>query len=160
MLPFKLDLRHGVPVHQQIHEAVKRAIVGGLLRPGDRFPSVRQLSLELRINPNTAHKVTSALVAEGVLEVHPGIGTVVASRPPASATEREALLEDRLQRLVIEARHLRLSLDDVRDALERHWRALGGNAPDEGLEAGPKPRSASGGRDGAPHPAPQREKKR
>jgi GntR family transcriptional regulator len=56
MLPFSIDLRPGLPVAEQILFAVKKAVVGGQLRPGDRFPSVRVLSQELKINPNTAHR--------------------------------------------------------------------------------------------------------
>lgn len=158
MLPFRFELRHGAPVHQQILQAVKRAVVAGLIRPGDRFPSVRQLSLELRINPNTAHKVIAALVADGVLEVHPGIGTLVASRPPASAAERRVLLEDQLQRLVIEARHLSLNLEEVQEALSRHWRDVGGAAGDrdEAVTA----RRPTADRPGAPRPGSLKEKKR
>jgi DNA-binding transcriptional regulator YhcF (GntR family) len=55
-----------------------KAVVSGQTRAGDPFPSVRELSKTLKINPNPAHKVVTHLVAEGVLEVHSGIGTVVA----------------------------------------------------------------------------------
>ena len=61
MLPFSLVLQAGTPIHEQVAYAVRRAVVTGQLRPGDPFPSVRALSLELKINPNTAHKIVSAL---------------------------------------------------------------------------------------------------
>ena len=56
MLPFSIELKPGLPVSEQILFAVKRSVVAGQMRPGDKFPSVRVLSQELRINPNTAHK--------------------------------------------------------------------------------------------------------
>jgi DNA-binding transcriptional MocR family regulator len=59
-------------------------MVSGQLRPGDPFPSVRALSKELKINPNTAHKIVAHLVNEGLLETRPGIGTVVAALPDSS----------------------------------------------------------------------------
>jgi GntR family transcriptional regulator len=122
MTPFTLDLRPGVSVYRQILYAVKRAVIFGQLRPGDPFPSVRALSQELKINPNTAHKAIAALVAEGLLEVRPGIGTLVAEVPPASRAQRARLLERDVEPLVVEAKKLGLELADVLRAVEQHWR--------------------------------------
>jgi len=124
MLPFTIDIQPGASIYEQVVFAVKRAIVSGRLRPGDRFPSVRKLSQELKINPNTAHKVVSALVADGHLEVRPGIGTLIAKAPPASRRERRELLGGELERLVVEAKRLSLELDDVLEALHEHWKGL------------------------------------
>jgi GntR family transcriptional regulator len=125
MLPFVLTLRPGPPVHEQVLFAVKKALVAGQLRPGDEFPSVRVLSRELRINPNTAHKVVAALVGEGLLDVRPGIGTFVADRTTPGRQQRRALLRDEVERLVVEARHLSLDVQDVVDAVVEHWGRLG-----------------------------------
>jgi len=89
---------------------------------GSRFPPVRTLSQELRINPNTAHKVVAALTAEGVLQVHPGIGTVVAKPSAGSVEDRAALLNDEIERLVVEARRLGLDEEKITAAVRRHWR--------------------------------------
>lgn len=126
MLPFSIEIKPGLPVAEQILFAVKRAVVAAQLRPGDRFPSVRTLSQELRINPNTAHKVVAALVAEGVLVTTPAVGSVVAERGPGGRRERGELLGAELERLVVEAKKLGLPLDDVQAALATHWRKLGG----------------------------------
>jgi GntR family transcriptional regulator len=96
-------------------------MVSGRLRPGDEFPSVRALSRELRINPNTAHKIVATLTAEGLLEVRPGIGTFVADRQASSAADRRVLLREDVERLVVEARHLSLDVQDVLDAVSEHW---------------------------------------
>ena len=124
MLPFSVAIRPGLSVHEQVVFAVKKAIVSGRLRPGDEFPSVRVLSRELRINPNTAHKAVATLTAEGLLEVRPGIGTFVAGRQSSSAAERRALLREDVERLVVEARHLSLDVQDVLDAVTEHWNRL------------------------------------
>ncbi len=124
MLPFSVELRSGPPVFEQVVYAVKKAAISGVLRPGDRFPSVRILSQELRINPNTAHKAVAALVAENILEVRPGIGTVVGAIPAATGRQRGALLGGEVERLVVEAKKLRLEIDDVRRAVEEHWDRL------------------------------------
>lgn len=124
MLPFTVVLKPGLSVHEQVLFAVKKAIVSGRMRPGDEFPSVRALSRELRINPNTAHKVVAALLTDGLLEVRPGIGTFVAGRPASTAEQRRALLREEVERLVVEARHLHLDVQDVVDAITEQWARL------------------------------------
>ena len=126
MLPFSIELKPGLPIAEQILFAVKKAVVAGQLRPGDRFPSVRVLSQELRINPNTAHKVVAALVHEGVLVTTPAVGSIVAEPAAGSRQERAALLGAEVERLVVEARQLGLDLDAVQRAVADHWRKLGG----------------------------------
>jgi GntR family transcriptional regulator len=101
-------------------------MVAGQLRPGDGFPSVRALSKELKINPNTAAKVVAHLVSEGLLEMRPGIGTVVAKLPDATARERTQLLDQQIEELVVEAKRLGIELDKTQAALTAHWNRLGG----------------------------------
>ncbi|MGA7411546.1 MAG: GntR family transcriptional regulator [Bryobacteraceae bacterium] len=124
MIPFRLTFRPGISLYEQVVYAAKRAIISGAIRPGDSFPSVRALSKELKINPNTAHKVIGQLVAEGVLEVRVGVGTVVAVIGKSSAADRSSLLKSKLEELVVEAKQLGLELDDVVQALTQHWRRL------------------------------------
>jgi len=126
MLPFSIELKAGLPVAEQILFAVKKAVVTGQLAAGDKFPSVRVLSQELKINPNTAHKVVAALVNEGVLVTTPAIGSVVAEREPGGRKERAELLGAELEWLVVEAKKLGLSLDEVQSGLAAHWKKLGG----------------------------------
>lgn len=126
MLPFSIELKPGLPVAEQILFAVKKAVVAGQLRPGDRFPSVRVLSQELKVNPNTAHKVVAALVAEGVLVTTPAVGSVVAAPEVGGKRERAELLGAEVEWLVVEARKLGLSLDEVQASLAAHWKKLGG----------------------------------
>ena len=99
-------------------------MIAGQLRPGDPFPSVRSLSRELKINPNTAHKVVGHLIAEGLLETRPGIGTVVAALPHSSRKERTALLGRDVEALVIGAKRLSIWLDDVLESITMHWQRL------------------------------------
>ncbi len=120
-LPFSVVFKSGLPVHDQVVFAVERSLVSGQLRAGDPFPSVRALSQQLRINPNTAHRIVSTLVRDGLLEVRPGTGTTVAKMPPASAAQRRALLNDEVERLVVAARKLSLGVDDVVDAVREQW---------------------------------------
>jgi GntR family transcriptional regulator len=124
MIPFHVEFRPGGKIYEQIVYAAKRAMMAGQLRPGDAFPSVRMLSRELKINPNTAHKVITYLVTAGLLEIRPGFGTVVATRPEASKAEKTELLEDRFEELVVEGKRLGIELGDMEEAIEKHWTRL------------------------------------
>src|SRR6267154_6215941 len=97
VIPFRLSFEPGISLYEQVVYAAKKAVVSGQMRPGDPFPSVRALSTALKINPNTAHKVITHLVAEGLIEVRPGLGTVVAERPLSTAAERGNLLKNELE---------------------------------------------------------------
>ena len=122
MLPFSVTLRPGRSLHDQLVFAVTKAIVTGQLRPGEPFPSVRTLSQELQINPNTAQKALTTLIERDLLEARPGIGTTVATWRPASGAKRRAVLADQLDRLVVEAKHLGFDLSDLVDALRKAWK--------------------------------------
>ncbi len=126
MIPFRLTFEPGISLYEQVVYAAKKAVVSGQMRPGDPFPSVRALSKALKINPNTAHKVITHLVAEGLIEVRSGVGTVVSERTASSAAERANLLKNELEQLVVEAKKLGLELGDVTEALLAHWKRLYG----------------------------------
>lgn len=119
-----MDFEPGVSLYEQVVYAAKKAVISGHMRPGDPFPSVRSLSKALKINPNTAHKVITHLVSDGLLEVRPGLGTVVAELPASTAAERAALLKKEVEQLVVEAKRLGLDLEEVTGAIERHWSRL------------------------------------
>src|SRR4051812_23666657 len=100
MLPFNVTLVAGDSPYRQIVYAATKAVVSGELSSGAAFPSVRELSQALKINPNTAQKVVAELVRDGLLEVRPGIGTVVTASRRASAAERRALMSKEVEQLV------------------------------------------------------------
>ena len=124
MVSFTFVLRSGVPVHEQVAFAAKKAIISGRLRPGDAFPSVRDLGSAMKIHANTAQKVVAALKQEGLLEVRPGIGTVVAQPPPSARAERSRLLGNDVEQLVVEAMKLGVSLDELQGLVAEQWRKL------------------------------------
>ena len=124
MIPFKFVLQSGVPVHEQVAFAAKKAMISGQLRPGDPFPSVRALSKAMKIHPNTAHKVIGQLTAEGLLEVRPGIGTVVAQPPSTPRSERTRLLRPDVEQLTVEAMKLGVSLEELQQSIAEQWRRL------------------------------------
>jgi GntR family transcriptional regulator len=136
VIPFRLSFQPGISLYEQVVYAAKKAVIAGQMRPGDPFPSVRALSKELKINPNTAHKVVTHLIAEGLLEVMPGIGTVVAATRSSTAPERAHLLDNELEQLVVDAKKLGMELDDVLEAVSDHWKRLGGERGSQTLKGG------------------------
>lgn len=126
LLPFAVSLKPGESPYRQIVYAATRAIVSGELAPGASFPSVRELSQALRISPNTAQKVVAELVRDGLLEVRPGIGTVVTAKRKATTGEKKALLSGEVEQLVVEAKRLGITKVAVVDAVLERWAELFG----------------------------------
>lgn len=119
MLPFIIQIADGLPVSDQILQAVRKAMLTGQLAAGDEFPSVRTLSQELRISPTTAHKVVAALKDAGYLGSRPGIGMVVTTPELPPHDERIDHLQPLCADLLKEAGDLHLKFDDVISALRR-----------------------------------------
>jgi len=119
MLPFTVQFLDGVPVSDQLIQAVRKAILTGQLAGGDLFPSVRALSQELRLSPTTVHKVVSWLKEEGYLVSRPGIGMVITAQKLPSRDERLAQLAPLCHDLLREAADLNLEVKDVVEAVRR-----------------------------------------
>jgi GntR family transcriptional regulator len=124
VIPFKVQFRAGSSLFDQMVYAAKKAMISGQLRRGDTFPSVRTLSRELKINPNTAAKVVAHLVNEQLLEMRPGIGTVVAGLPDPPMRERTQLLGHEIESVVVEAKRLGIGLNEMLKAFTDHWQRL------------------------------------
>ena len=76
-LRFRLDLHSGVPVYRQIIDQVRGGVASGALAVGDQLPTVRQLAVDLAINPNTVVRAYRELELGGLLETHQGTGTFI-----------------------------------------------------------------------------------
>src|SRR5438093_852864 len=77
---FRLDMASGVPVYRQIMDQVMGGIAAGALAPGDQLPTVRQLAVDLSINPNTVIRAYRELEIRGVLETEQGTGTFISNQ--------------------------------------------------------------------------------
>jgi GntR family transcriptional regulator len=121
---FRLTLRPGQSIFYQVVFAAKKAFLGGEFQPGQAFPSVRTMAAELKIHPNTAHKVVQHLIQERWLEVRPGIGTVVAETPEPRSGDKKRLLQQEVEQLVVEAMRVGVDIDDVMQAIETQWARL------------------------------------
>jgi len=90
---FKLDLHTGVPVYRQLIDQVRVGIASGSLAAGDQLPTVRQLAVDLAINPNTVMRAYRELELGGVLETHQGTGTFISNKKMENKTgERDRQL--------------------------------------------------------------------
>jgi GntR family transcriptional regulator len=90
---FGLDLHTGVPVYRQLIDQVRAGIASGTLSSGDQLPTVRQLAVDLAINPNTVMRAYRELELGGLLETHQGTGTFISDRKPEKqSAERERQL--------------------------------------------------------------------
>ena len=121
MTLLRFTLRPGQSIVEQLLFAAQKAFLSGEYQPGQAFPSVRALAADLKIHPNTAHKVVQHLIQERWLEVHPGVGTVVAELPKARIGDRQRLLQDEVEQLVVEARRVGVRLQDVIEAITKEW---------------------------------------
>ena len=120
------SLQSGQSIFEQVVFAAVRAFVSGEYRAGQPFPSVRALAADLKINPNTAHKVVQHLIQERWLEVRPGIGTFVASPPEARAADKARLLNEEVEQLVVQAKRLGLTSRELLEAIAAGWNKLEG----------------------------------
>jgi GntR family transcriptional regulator len=90
---FALDLHSGVPVYRQIIDQVRAGVSSGSLKAGDQLPTVRQLAVDLEINPNTVMRAYRELELSGLIETHQGTGTFIANRKPQKdSAERDRKL--------------------------------------------------------------------
>jgi GntR family transcriptional regulator len=119
-MEFLIDTKSGVPFYRQIIEMIKFGIARGDLAPGDRLPTVRQLAVDLSINPNTVIRAYRELEIEGVLETHQGSGTFIGNnKPEIDRLEKQRMLDQILTDLLARAQSYGLSLDDVLEGLRQ-----------------------------------------
>jgi GntR family transcriptional regulator len=79
-IEFRLDDHSGVPVYRQIIDQVLGGVATGTLRPGDQLPTVRQVAVDLAINPNTVQRSYRELEIRGLLETQQGTGTFISQQ--------------------------------------------------------------------------------
>lgn len=115
---FRLDLESGVPVYRQIMDQVRAGVAAGSLFPGDQLPTVRQLAVDLAINPNTVVRAYRELELGGLLETHQGTGTFIAQKKPAKdRAERDRQLAQIVGDLVARAGAAGFTVDDLLEQL-------------------------------------------
>ncbi len=119
-MQFTLDQKSGVPFYRQIIDQVRFAIVDGRLGSGDQLPTVRQLAVELKVNPNTVARAYQELEIRGVVNTQMGTGTFVGNEKiEISEADRRRMLEQVCTELLSRASAYGFTLGDVIEALQR-----------------------------------------
>jgi GntR family transcriptional regulator len=117
---FQIDSKSGVPFYRQIIEQVKYSIARGHLEPGDQLPTVRQLAVDLSVNPNTVVRAYRELEIESVLVTQQGSGTFVSkTRPEIDQLERQRMLDQILTDLLARASSYGFTVDEVSAGLRQ-----------------------------------------
>jgi GntR family transcriptional regulator len=115
---FHLDLKSGVPVYRQIVDQVRGAIAAGSLGDGDQLPTVRQLAVDLAINPNTVVRAYRELEYGGLLETHQGTGTFISDQKiPRAGDERQRQLGQIVSDAISRAGAAGFTLQDVMEQM-------------------------------------------
>ncbi len=115
---FAIDPKSGVPFYRQIIDQVQFAIADGRLSCGDRLPTVRQLAVELKINPNTVARAYQEMEIKGVVTTQMGTGTFIGNeKVEISAVERRRMLDQICTELLSRAASYGLTLGEVVEAL-------------------------------------------
>ncbi len=116
---FRLDLKSGLPVYRQIIDQVHAARASGAVRPGDQLPTVRQLAVDLSINPNTVMRAYRELELTGALSTHQGTGTFITDvKVEQSAAERDRKLDQLVAEFVARAGREGFTLKELRSRLK------------------------------------------
>jgi GntR family transcriptional regulator len=119
-LEFRIDSKSGVPFYRQIIEQVKYAISRGELQAGSQLPTVRQLAVDLSINPNTVIRAYKEMEIEGLLETHQGSGTFVRNHKfEIDELERQRMLDQIITEILARASSYGLSFDEVLTGLQQ-----------------------------------------
>jgi GntR family transcriptional regulator len=117
---FSIDVKSGVPFYRQIIEQVKFAIARGDLQSGDRLPTVRQLAVDLSINPNTVIRAYRELEIGGMLDTQQGSGTFVSNhRPDIDRLEQQRMMDQILTDMLARASAYGFTLDEVLEGLRQ-----------------------------------------
>jgi len=113
-MQLQVDSASRQPIYRQLVNQLREAVARGKIAVGERLPSVRQLSRELVINPNTVARVYTELEREGVLNTRPGLGVFVAEpKAELSKKARRQRLVESLDQFLTEAVHLGFTAGEV-----------------------------------------------
>jgi GntR family transcriptional regulator len=115
---FAIDLHSGVPVYRQLIDQVRSGMASGSLAAGDQLPTVRQLAVDLAINPNTVMRAYRELELSGLLETHQGTGTFIANKKvQKNSPERGRQLSQMAGEIAARAGAAGFTLEDLIDRL-------------------------------------------
>ncbi|APH19722.1 GntR family transcriptional regulator [Clostridium botulinum] len=121
-----IDSRSSKPIYEQIIDGIKENIVRGILKTGDKLPSVRELAVMLTTNPNTVSKAYKELEREKIIEVLRGKGTYISDFNPKEDEEKMSFLRKELKQLLIEAQYMGIDKKEFLKLIEEIYVDLDG----------------------------------
>jgi GntR family transcriptional regulator len=120
MIRIQIDHKSGVPFYRQIIDQVKSVIAAELVEPGDRLPTVRQLAVDLSINPNTVSRAYTELELTGLVETQMGSGTFISHKEVTpDEMERRRMLDQLCQEFLSKASSYGITLDEIVENLKQ-----------------------------------------
>jgi GntR family transcriptional regulator len=130
-MDIKINLADGVPLYRQIVNQIRYMVASGALEAGEELPPIRTLALQLKVTPNTIVKAYGELEAAGVVRKRHGSGTFVSDAGPSrlATRERRRIIDERIDALLAEARHLGITLDELFKAIQRRYALLAAKTP-------------------------------
>lgn len=119
-MEIQVDHESGVPLYAQIIEKIKHLVATGRLKPGDQLPTIRQLAVDLRVNPNTVVHAYHELGSQGVISTQQGRGTFIAAHPDEGrlAAMRKERLRAIMAGALLEALSLGYKAEEMRTAFQ------------------------------------------
>lgn len=120
-----IDYNSSKPIYQQAVEQIKLKVVSGVLRAGDRMPSIRELARTLKINPTTTAKIYNELAHEGVLILRQGQGAFVAPKVESLALQEiHRIVSEHARRMLVEGLRLGLTREEIDLIVEEEFRKI------------------------------------
>jgi len=118
---FTIDIMSRQPIYEQLIEQIEKYILGGILNPGDKIPSVRNLSVELSINPNTIQKAFSELDSKGIICSVPGKGCFISDGAIKLLEKREREKLSELKLLLKQMAQAGISKEEITALIDESY---------------------------------------
>lgn len=135
----KIDSRSSRPIYEQIIEGMKVNILKGIILPGEKLPSVRELSSMITANPNTVSKAYRELERQKVIETIRGRGTYVSSDyKPKLEEDRMKVLKEDIKKIIIEAHYMGIEKKDLLEIMNNFYEEVNVNFKSKGSEKNDK----------------------
>ncbi|MDO4541012.1 MAG: GntR family transcriptional regulator [Syntrophomonadaceae bacterium] len=115
----RIDYKNPQPLFEQVRDGIRELIVDGVLRADDKIPSVRELAMQLSINPNTIQKSYRELEREGYIYQVSGRGSFVAPAEHSRSPQKERQLCDKLLGIARELHYMGMAPDDIKALIDK-----------------------------------------
>ncbi|MBD0405571.1 GntR family transcriptional regulator [Bacillus sp. 1021] len=116
----KREFQSSKPIYLQIADRVYYRLIRNKLSPGDKLPSVREMAVQMKVNPNTIQRTYSEMERLGIVETRRGQGTFIAERPDLKEELKDRLTKDVFKRFIQEMAELGLSPEEMLDGIKQY----------------------------------------